>query len=163
MVMGVTHVMVTSEGWERLDKARNEPLFSNQCFIAMDFSGDMKPVWENAIKPAINDAGYVDMRVDIDLHNENIVFKIIKEIRQSRFVVADLTRHKNGVYFEAGYALGMGIPVIWTVKKEDAKKSHFDVSQINQIRWNNPEDLKEKLYNFICAIIGERSKRLEAP
>ena len=31
------------------------------------------------------------------------------EIRRSRFVVADYTGQVNGVYFEAGFALGLGL------------------------------------------------------
>ncbi len=50
--------------------------------------------------------------------------------------------------------MGMGIPVIWTVKDIDAEESHFDVSQMNQIRWTSAKDLKEKLNDHICAIIG---------
>ncbi len=86
---------ITPDGYDRLDKAQNESIFSDQCFVAMSFDDDIKPDWDDGFKPAIKDAGYKALRVDIEPHNENIVFKIIKEIRRSRFVVADLTGHRN--------------------------------------------------------------------
>ena len=37
-------------------------------------------------------------------HNNQIVPEIFYEIRQSNYIIADLTGHRNGVYYEAGYA-----------------------------------------------------------
>ena len=34
--------------------------------------------------------------------------RIIAQIRASKFVVADFTRNRGGVYYEAGFALGLG-------------------------------------------------------
>ena len=87
----------------------------------------------------------------------NIIFKIMAEIKNSRFVIADVTGQKNGVYFEGGHALGLGLPVIWSVRKDDADNIHFDTAQYNQIRWETPEELQEGLFDFICAIIGQRN------
>jgi len=70
--------------------------------------------------------------------------------------VIDLTGHRNGVYFEAGYAKGLGREVIWTCNEEDGKNTHFDADHFNQIRWNTPEDLKDRLTNRIRAVIGTR-------
>lgn len=72
-------------------------------------------------------------------------------------MIADVTEQKQGVYFEAGYALGLGIPVIWSCRKDDLKNVHFDTRQYNHILWESEEDYAEKLYNFICAIIGKLS------
>lgn len=81
------------------------------------------------------------------------------EIRNSRFVIADTTEQNNGVYyFEAGYALGQGLPVIWSVRKDDVKNVHFDTAQYNQIRWESAPQLEEAMFNYICAIIGQRSQ-----
>jgi nucleoside 2-deoxyribosyltransferase len=80
----------------------------------------------------------------------------VAEIKNSLFLVADVTEQKQGVYFEAGYAIGLEIPVIWSVKKDELEKVHFDTRQYNHIVWESEKDLKEQLYNFICAIIGKR-------
>lgn len=59
------------------------------------------------------------------------------------------------MYFEAGFAIGLGIPIIWTAREDEVKggKIHFDIRQYNCIEWKNPEDLKEKLINRIKAVI----------
>jgi len=150
--------VIISAGWEYLDKHASDLAEKTQAFVAMSFSTEMKPMWEQAIKPAIEKAGYTAYRVDEELHSDNIIFKIMAEIKNSRFVIADVTEQKNGVYFEAGYALGLGLPVIWSVRKNDAENVHFDTAQYNQIRWESPEELQEGLFDYICAIIGQRNR-----
>lgn len=154
----IWRVIITAAGWDYLDRHASDLEEKTQGFVAMSFSGAMKPMWTEAIKPAIQNAGYTAYRVDEEPHSDNIIFKIMAEIKNSRFVVADVTEQKNGVYFEAGYALGLGLPVIWCVRKDDAKNVHFDTAQYNQIRWASAQGLQEGLFDYICAIIGKRSQ-----
>lgn len=151
-------VVITAAGWDYLDKHAVHTTTSIQAFVAMSFSEKMRPVWKNAIKPAIKKSGYNPYKVDVDPHIERIDAKIIAEIKNSRFLVADVTEQKHGVYFEAGYALGLNMPVIWCVQKADLDNVHFDTRQYNHIVWESEEDLKERLYNFICAVIGKVDK-----
>ena len=150
------HMEITSAGWDYLDRHASDLEEKTQGFVAMSFSGEMRPMWEDAIRPAIQEAGYTAYRVDEEPHSDNIIFKIMAEIKDSRFVVADVTEQRNGVYFEAGYALGLGLPVIWSVRKDDAENVHFDTAQYNQVRWESAEELQEGLHDYICAIIGRR-------
>jgi len=153
----INNMMITSTGWDYLDKHASDLEEKTQGFVAMSFSDEMKSKWEEAIRPAIQEAGYTAYRADEETHSDNIIFKIMAEIKNSRFVVADVTEQRNGVYFEAGYALGLGVPVIWSVRKDDAANVHFDTAQYNQIRWESPKELREGLFDYICAIIGKRS------
>ena len=91
--------------------------------------------------------------MDLKEHNEKICDAIIAEIRKSKFVVTDFTGHRGGVYFEAGYALGLGLPVIWTCSKDDLDGSNFDTRQYNHIVWESDEELFEKLRRRIEATI----------
>jgi nucleoside 2-deoxyribosyltransferase len=150
--------VITAAGWDYLDRHASDLEEKTQGFVAMSFSAAMKPMWTDAIKPAIQNAGYTAYRVDEEPHSDNIIFRIMAEIKNSRFVVADVTEQKNGVYFEAGYALGLGLPVIWTVRKDDAKNVHFDTAQYNQIRWASAKELQEGLFDYICAIVGKRNQ-----
>lgn len=151
-------VKITSRGWDYVDKHTSDLEEKTQAFVAMSFSDAMRPMWDEAIKPAIQGAGYTPYRVDEDPHSDNIIFKIMAEIKNSRFLVADITEQRNGVYFEAGYALGSGLPVIWSVRRDDADNVHFDTAQYNQIRWGSAEELRECLFDYICAIIGQRNR-----
>lgn len=148
-------VIITASGWDYLDKRAVEIKDKTQVFVAMSFSEEMKPAWDKALKDAIIEAGYKAYRIDVEPHIDRIDTKIITEIKNSRFLVADVTEQKHGVYFEAGYALGLGLPVIWCVRKDHLSKVHFDTRQYNHIVWESEEELKEQLYNFICANIGK--------
>ncbi len=143
----------TPDGLIYVDSLRKQTN-SLQGFVAMWFDSSMKPIWENAIAPAFNGTGFKAFRIDNKEHNDKIDDQIIAEIQRSRFLVADFTGHRGGVYFEAGYALGRGIPVIWTCKADAMKDLHFDIRQYNTIDWLDTNDLKSRLYQRIRATIG---------
>jgi len=77
---------------------------------------------------------------------------------QSKFVIADLTGNRNGVYYEAGYAQALGKEVIVTWKKTDESEEqpHFDIAQKNMIRWDSENDLYECLVKRIEATVGKQ-------
>jgi len=81
--------------------------------------------------------------------------EIIAEIRKSRFLIADFTGQRGGVYYESGYASGRDIPVIWTCRQDDIGSLHFDIRQYNCIDWSSPDDLAQMLKARIEAVIGE--------
>lgn len=128
---------------------------------AGSYAALLSQAFEEAIRPAIEeDAGFRKaMRVDKEEYLGDIVYEIIARIKESRFVVADATEHKNGVYFEAGYAMGMGLPVIWTCHEDDIGKAHFDTRQLNHIVWKDIGELRKNLANRILATIGAGPKR----
>jgi nucleoside 2-deoxyribosyltransferase len=136
---------LTLKGWERVDELRKKTPESRQAFVAMWFSDVVKDAWTEAIKPALKETGYKPVRIDLVQHNDKIDDRIIAEIRKSGLLIADFTGNRGGVYFEAGLAMGLGIPVIWTCQKYALKEVHFDTRQYNHIVWETPEELKEKL------------------
>lgn len=93
------------------------------------------------------------VRIDRVHHNEKICDKIIAEIRTCQFLVADVTLQRAGVYFEAGFAIGLGRPVIWSCREDDLKNVHFDTRQYNHIVWKEPTDLRIQLADRIKATI----------
>ncbi len=147
-------MVITAAGWEHLEKDETNLASKTQAFIAMSFDKALLPVYENAIAPAIESTGYRPYRVDSKPHLERIDAKIIAEIKNSRFIVADVTQQKVGVYYEAGFAHGLGIPVIWCVRHDDLENVHFDTRQYNHILWKTEDELKEKLRDVILATIG---------
>jgi hypothetical protein len=132
---------------------------SAQGFVAMWFDKQMEPAWEEGFYRAIDEAGYIPRRIDNKEHINKICDEIIAEIRRSRFVVADFTGHRGGVYYEAGYAGGRDIPVIWTCRKNELSKLHFDIRQYNCIDWEAPEELARRLKARIEAVIGEGPRK----
>ena len=151
--------MLTVPGYERLASLDEANVESSKAFVAMWFDDSMNDAWERGFKKAIYEAGYEPIRIDQKEHVNKIDDEIIAEIRRARFVVADFTHGdkgaRGGVYYEAGFAHGQKIPVIFTCRADVFEELHFDTRQFNHIRWKEPEELKEKLTNRIAAVIGD--------
>lgn len=150
-------VEITSHGWSFLDEHERPAVISDQVFVAMSFSTELTPAWERGIRDALVKAQFRPYRIDTEPHIDRIDTKIITEIKNSRFLVADVTQQRPGVYFEAGYALGLGLPVFWCVRADDLKNVHFDTRQYNHIVWENEQHLADQLYLYISAIVGKGS------
>ncbi len=148
------NLIVTPLGWNRiyeLEKKSNRN--SSQAFVAMWFHESMDSAWENGFKKGIEDSGFTPIRIDNVEHNNKICDEIIAEIRKSRFVISDFTGQRGGVYFEAGFGLGLGIPVIWSCREDSVDELHFDTRQYSHVLWKDEKDLREKLRNRILATI----------
>jgi len=149
---------VTMNG-HRLIAEQETHIATTQAFVAMWFHDKMNDAFETGIKPAIEKAGYKPLRIDLKPDVNKIDDEIIAEIRRSRFLVADFTHGdegaRGGVYFEAGFAQGLGIPVIYTCHNDMVDKLHFDTRQYAHIVWECPEKLRKELLNRIRARIGE--------
>ena len=126
------------KGWERLEEIQKAGRQSNRAFVAMWFNPSMNTLYDDAIKPAILKAGYDPLRIDRHEHVNRIDDEIIGQIRRSRFMVADFTGQRHGVYFEAGMMTGLGRNVIWLCDEKELKGMHFDVRQFNFIAYKSP-------------------------
>lgn len=152
---GNDSLRISPKGWAYLDSLGHGNPESQIGFIAMWFDDSVKDAW-TAIDKGVRDAGYRPFRVDQKEHNNDITDEIIAGIRGSKFLVADLTKHRNGVYFEAGFARGLGLEVVWLCRKSDEKDRHFDIRQLNCIFWEEDKlpELTKALANRIVATIG---------
>jgi hypothetical protein len=132
-------------------------------FCAMWFSPDVRPLWTEVIEPATRAAGYEPLRIDEKSHNGKIDDEIMASIRASRFVVSDFTGHRGGVYYEAGFSHGLGLPVIFMCREDALKDIHFDIRQYNCILWtpDNFEDARAQLKNRILATLGQGPKQVQ--
>jgi hypothetical protein len=120
-VIGRYQFTPTASGWLKIDDLVTRLPSTSQAFVAMWFNDATQAAYAEGIEPAIQDCGYRPVRIDQKEHSNKIDDEIIAEIRRSKFLVADFTceeeKVRGGVYFEAGFALGLGIPVIWTVAR----------------------------------------------
>ena len=120
----------------------------------MSFSKEMSDVRQE-IKNALEATGYYPIIID-EQHIESdqtINDAIIAGLKSSKFCIADFTEHKNGVYFESGFALGQGKKVIYTCRQDEFQNIHFDINHFAHIIYENPSNLKEMLINKINAWI----------
>jgi nucleoside 2-deoxyribosyltransferase len=146
--------LVLAPGFKRLMEMQKSGRASVFVFVAMWFAEQMNDIYNNAIEPAIREAGYKPIRVDRIEHVNRIDDEIIGRIKASRFIVADFTGHRQGVYFEAGMMLGLGRTVIWMCKDDELAASHFDTRQYNFINYKSAEEARKRLYDRILAIEG---------
>ncbi len=162
-----TWYLLSGQGAMRLDRLRHAAPDSDRAFVAMWFGDGMANAWSEAIKPGLSSAGYNAVRIDRKEHVNRIDAEIEAEIRQARLIVADFTCGfaddnktaipRGGVYFEAGFAHGLGIPVIWTCREDHVEHLHFDTRQYNHLLWQ-PDELgkfREGIKHRVIAAVGK--------
>jgi len=75
---------------------------------------------------------------------ERIIPGILKGIKRSAFVIADVSDVRPNVYYEIGLAQGLGKKIILTAKKGIILP--FDIVDMPVIFWDNLESLKQQLH-----------------
>ncbi len=143
-------ITITPKGYDRIDYIQKNNAGGKEVLVAMKFGEDTLKLRE-AIKKGITEAGYHAILIDEVEHNEFITPELLKYIRNSKFVVVDLSHKNNGAYFEEGYAMGLGKPVIQLCNRNT--KLHFDIAQKNTIIWDSEDDIPLRLKNRIIATI----------
>lgn len=149
-IEGKVDITLTPLGYKRVDELQKNSAYGRNVLVAMKFGDDTLKLRE-AIRKGITDAEYIAVFIDEVQHNDFITPELLKYIRDSKFVVVDLTHKNNGAYFEEGYAMGIGKAVIQLCQKDT--KLHFDIAQKNTIIWDTEEDIPERLTNRIKATI----------
>ena len=129
-------------------------------FMAMKFGDAVLDTLVDAhLRPAVAMTGFKLKRLDDEPRAGLIDDRLRVEIRACRFLIADLSHANKGAYWEAGYAEGLGKPVIYTCDKtvfEDPKnpdKPHFDTNHHLTIVWDRekPQEAAENLKATIRA------------
>jgi hypothetical protein len=153
---GYKSLIITPSGWDAVERLQEKQTDSRIGFVAMSFRPEFSELYEKGISEGIRLAGFEPLRIDRTEHNNRIDDEIVASIKRSRFLVADFTLQRGGIYFEAGYALGIGLRVIWLIRSDELAAVHFDTRQYNFIRWNDGEwtALQRALRNRIEATIG---------
>jgi nucleoside 2-deoxyribosyltransferase len=141
---------IAMQGWIQIEKSMHS-IYSKQVFVAMSFAPEMNKVRET-IRKAVEAAGLNALIIDEVEHINYIPVEIQSKIKQSGLMVADLTTQNHGAYFEAGFAMGQNIPVVWCCKDDDSENLHFDIRQYNNILWQDEEDLYKRLKNRLVAL-----------
>ena len=146
--MGGTDLLdldLTLGGWKRYEEEKRGRVAGNYGFLAMKFEDDtLDPFVKNILKPTVkNGIGYdlFDMR---DVARTGVIDNIMRsQIRDAAFVIADLTHNNSGAYWEAGYAEGLGKPVLYICEKTkfEMTNTHFDTNHSTTVLWStNPKE-----------------------
>lgn len=161
---GTHRLQLTLRGWQRFHEIQRGAVHSRTAFMAMPFQNEtVNSMVDDVFRPAVEETGFKLKRADDDPKAGGIVNKIRVDILTSRFVIADLTGNNSGVYWEAGYAEGLGKPVIYTCEKSFFKDVHFDTKQLRTVIWSEDEkdNAAEQLKATIRATLPFEAKMRE--
>ena len=124
---------LTPAGWSRVEELQRAHVTSRFAFFARKFANaDLDRVFAACLQPAVKQTGY-DLRT-VTQRAGHIDAIIEDEIRRCRFLIADLSDDNAGAYWEAGFAEGLGKPVIYICR--DGVNTHFDTNHRQTVRWN---------------------------
>ena len=145
ILTGTNAILTLSlDGWERYEAEKRGEFKGKYGFIAMEFDDpELDPFVKDVVKPAVKEGiGYdlVDMN---DVGRAGVIDNIMRtQIRDAAFVIVDLTHDNSGAYWEAGYAEGLGKPVLYICEKTkfDEKKTHFDTNHCTTVPWSRDDD-----------------------
>jgi len=159
---------ITCAGWDHIHSIQSSPSL-DKCFIAMKYDDEKKITgfFESITARIENKTSYKVVIMKDHSHSNIIEDEMKNEIRGSKFVIADLTQNSRGAYYEAGYAHGLGIPVIFTINraylndiKNDKNKKdqliHFDTNHYVYKKWDYNSEAQDKFTDWlICRILAD--------
>lgn len=132
-------INLTLKGWNEYEVEKRGKKAGNIGFVALKFGNPkLETLIRDHIKPAVRQIGYevVDMR---DVSRAGVIDNLMRvQIRDSAFILADLTDDNLGAYWEAGFAEGLGKPVIYLCEaaRFENAKTHFDTNHCTTVMWD---------------------------
>ncbi|HPL66168.1 MAG TPA: hypothetical protein PLG94_06535 [Smithellaceae bacterium] len=156
-------VTLSFRGWQRYELIKKGALDSRKAFMAMPYGNDLiDKVYRDYFKKAVEQTGFNLFRIDEKPKAGSIDDRLRVEIRTSKFLIAELTEGNHGAYWEAGFAEGLGKPVIYTCESTYFKNkgTHFDTNHLHTVLWEREglEDAAERLKITIRATLPEDAK-----
>lgn len=99
-----------------------------RCFVIQPFDkGPYDKRYKDVLAPAISDAGLEPYRVDEDPAVTIPIEEIEKGIREAEICLADVTTNNPNIWFEVGFALANGRPVVMICADPRQEQYPFDV------------------------------------
>jgi nucleoside 2-deoxyribosyltransferase len=164
-VPGPIEVTLTMTGWEHYEFLKRSAVDVSTAFIAMPFGEpDLTAFVDTHMRPAVAETGFTLRRADDAQRAGRIDDQMRLDIRNCRFLIADLTHGNRGAFWEAGYAEGLGKTVIYTCRKDkfhDADARHFDTNNHLTVKWTyeDPKSAMTSLKNTIRNSIPEAKQQ----
>jgi nucleoside 2-deoxyribosyltransferase len=165
--IGQLSIQLTPDGWQSYTDLLQARVESRTAFMAMQF-GDpvLEQMVQHCFKPAVARTGFTLRKLNDEQPAGLIDNQMRSALLSSRFIVADLSHANLGAYWEAGFAEGLGRPVIYTCEKSmwDQKKTHFDTNHMLTIIWqdSNRKSAEDQLVAAIRATLRSEAIQTDA-
>lgn len=126
----------------------------NLVFVIMAFSEGMQDTY-SAIKDECHRLNLIPRRVDENIGSGLIIKEITDLIEKAEFIICDLTYERPNVYYELGYAHGVGneSDEILLIAKEGTTL-HFDIAPFRVQYYRSTEHLRRILNTSLTAMIN---------
>lgn len=150
----IVRLQLTPDGWERFGKLRTAEHDGTLVFMAMEYGNAMTDsAYKEFFKKAVADTGFDLKILDEGLKAGLIDDQLRVRIRQSKFILCDLSSDNHGAYWEAGYAEGLGKHVIYLCEKSKWKdyQTHFDTNHQTTVMWS-PDTIAEDMKRLKATI-----------
>ena len=108
-------------------------MISKNVFLIMSFKKEYDDLYD-AYDTVVKDFGFKPDRTDQVNSLERITPRILNGIKHSAFVIADVTEKSLNVFYEIGFAEGIGRPVIITAK--EGTELPFDIKDTPIVFWS---------------------------
>ncbi len=154
-------VQLTLAGWQRYRELKRTVDGNRNSLMLMNSDdSDMIDLYENYFRPAVEATGFELNTIVENTASGIIDVRMEVEIRNSRFLIADITHGNKGVYWEAGFACGLDKPVIYTCREDRKKDIHFDTDHRLFVKWHpgKPEKAAQRLKDVIRATLPTEAK-----
>ena len=164
-------VVLTLKGFEVYEELKKGKSKSNQVFMALQYDNELAAnFYKNFLTPALK-----EFKLDLkDLRDSSkidslLVAQMEAEIRQSKFLIADITpvdgKHNANVYWEAGLARGLDKPVLYLCEASKFEKLPFDTNGFLHVKYDlsSEEKVKDAIKEIQAKIYNTFPNELPLP
>lgn len=153
--MGRKHTFMDHEfRREDYDPYDQGDYITNLVFVAMAFSGQESDEIYSAIKDECSKLNLQTKRVDENVGFGFIIREISELIEDAEFIIFDLTYERPNVYYELGYAHGIGNePMDVLLIAKEGTKIHFDIAPLRIQFYRSTEHLRAIISSSLTEMI----------
>jgi hypothetical protein len=106
------------------------------AFVVMQFTDEFNALYNEVIRPTCEKYGLACVRAD-DIYSDGLIMgDIVRSIQECSVIIADVTPDNPNVFYEVGYAHGMGKATILLSDKK-REKLPFDISGLRTLFYDN--------------------------
>lgn len=128
-----------------------------KAFIVMQFTSPYNELYEDVIKNVCTDLHLNVVRADETYGPGLIIADIVKQIEESKLIIAEISSSNPNVFYEVGYGHALNKPTILIAERNI--KLPFDVSPFRTLFYENTiagkKKIEEGLRKHIIAALSE--------
>ncbi len=133
----------------------------NLIFVIMPFSDELDESYF-AIKDECLRLGLNAKRVDENVGAGLVIDEITELIEDAEFIICNLTKERPNVYYELGYAHGIGVePLDLFLIAEESTVLHFDITPYRVHYYRSTEQLRSLIRNKFAALVKKNRDESE--